>query len=172
MGFLIRLFTRCLLPYLKMLCHAEPVCDVSHWDGLQHIDNPEENPFYHVVPDPSDTMVAFGQERTWRYVCERNLEPCPYENRNIDVDLKPEWFYDSVARIYIPPDEIVFRHGGNHRDDGLTEKCLRELNVRIYLLFRRRVFCHIFSPLPPPRSMLRWLYWSPFESLLPQMTCN
>jgi hypothetical protein len=131
-----------------MLCHTEPACDVSHWDGLQHIDNPEEHPFYHVIPDPNDTMIAFGRERSWRYVCEKNLEPCPNEQRNIDVDLEPEWMYDSAAGMYIPPDDLVFRHGGQLNDDGLTERCLRELRVSVNLFLSKNFF-HTFSQFSP-----------------------
>lgn len=108
---------------------AEPAYEVTHWDGLQHIDDPEKHPFYHVIPDPNDTMVAFGGERAWRYVCEANLEACPIESRNIDVDLEPEWSYDAIEGKYVPPDDLVFRHGGQLNDDGVTEKCLKELKV-------------------------------------------
>ncbi|KAG7353510.1 hemimethylated DNA binding domain yccV-containing protein [Nitzschia inconspicua] len=113
---------------------AEPVYDVTNWDGLQHIDNPERYPFYHVIPDPNDTMIAFGGERAWRYVCEDNLEPCPMESRNIDVDLEPEWNFDDSAGMYVPPDDLLFRHGGQLNDDGVTENCLKKLKETIISL--------------------------------------
>jgi hypothetical protein len=109
---------------------VEPVYDVTHWDGLQHIENPEQHPFYTIIPDPSDTMAAFGGERSWRYVCEENLEPCPIENRNIDVDLEPEWSFDASLGAYSPSQDIMLRHGGDLEDDGMTESCLEEIKVR------------------------------------------
>mmetsp|Transcript_7676 Transcript_7676/g.19122 ORF Transcript_7676/g.19122 Transcript_7676/m.19122 type:complete len:806 (-) Transcript_7676:887-3304(-) len=105
----------------------EPVYEVTHWDGLQHIDNPEQYPFYHVIPDRDDVMVAFGGERPWRYVCEENLEVCPKENRDIDVDLEPEWTTDPKNKKYVPSDELKLRHGEQLEDDGLTENCLKEI---------------------------------------------
>jgi heat shock protein HspQ len=108
----------------------QPVYEVTHWDGLQHIDRPEQYPFYHVIPDPSDTVAAFGLERPWRYVCEENLESCPKGDRRIDVDLEPDWTYDSELGSYVPPDLIRFRHGCDLEDDGMTERCLREMRVR------------------------------------------
>jgi len=109
----------------------EPAYEVTHWDGLQHIDSPESYPFYHVIPDPSDTMVAFGGERSWRYVCEENLELCPRDSRDIEVDLEPEWSYDAAACSYLPPDDLILRHGGQLNDEGLTEKCLQEIKTSI-----------------------------------------
>jgi hypothetical protein len=108
----------------------EPTYEVTHWDGLQHIENPEQYPFYHVIPDPTDTMVAFGGERSWRYVCEENLEPCPRDSRDIDVDLEPEWSFDTTSRSYKPPEELLFKHGGDLEDDGMTARCLEEIKVR------------------------------------------
>lgn len=107
----------------------EPAYDVSRWDGLQHIDKPEEYPFYHVVPDRNDVIIAFGGERPWRYVCEANLEVCPKENRDLDVDLDQGWKIDFVDGKYVPSDELKLRHGEQLEDDGLTEMCLREMKV-------------------------------------------
>ncbi|KAL3902407.1 MAG: hypothetical protein SGARI_005850 [Bacillariaceae sp.] len=104
---------------------------VVAWDAEPAYENPEQYPFYHVIPDPGDVLVAFGGERPWRYVCEENLEPCPNENKRIDVDLEPEWSYDSSAGAYTPPNDLVFRHGGDLEDDGITEKCLQELKNTI-----------------------------------------
>jgi hypothetical protein len=74
-------------------------------------------------------MVAFGGERSWRYVCEENLEPCPQGNRDINVDLEPEWSFDKSDGVYVPPEAIVLKHGGDLEDDGITEKCLEEIKV-------------------------------------------
>eukprot|EP00532_Pseudo-nitzschia_australis_P000440 CAMPEP_0168188126 /NCGR_PEP_ID=MMETSP0139_2-20121125/15456_1 /TAXON_ID=44445 /ORGANISM="Pseudo-nitzschia australis, Strain 10249 10 AB" /LENGTH=794 /DNA_ID=CAMNT_0008110493 /DNA_START=125 /DNA_END=2509 /DNA_ORIENTATION=+ len=105
----------------------EPAYGVTHWDGLQHIKNPEQYPFYHVIPDRNDVMVAFGGERPWRYVCEENLELCPKENRDLDIDLEPEWTTDVKNAKYVPSDELRLRHGEKLEDDGLTAKCLGEI---------------------------------------------
>lgn len=43
-----------------------PVMDVRRWDGLQHVDNPMEKPFYQVIPDQNDCIEAFGGERPAR----------------------------------------------------------------------------------------------------------
>eukprot|EP00536_Pseudo-nitzschia_multiseries_P017624 jgi/Psemu1/264412/estExt_Genewise1Plus.C_16840009 len=80
-------------------------------------------------------MVAFGGERSWRYVCEENLEVCPKESRDIDVDLEPEWTTDLKNAKYIPSDELKLRHGEQLEDDGLTEKCLEEIRNTINNVF-------------------------------------
>ena len=41
----------------------KPVMDVRRWDGLQHVENPMEKPFYQVIPDQNDCIKAFGGER-------------------------------------------------------------------------------------------------------------
>ena len=105
----------------------EPAVDVSRWDGLQHIKNPETYAFYHVIPDQRDCIEAFGSERPTRYVCEANLDPCPTSERNIEVDLEPEWVYDSTNGHYVPPDDIKFKFGVDLGDEGLTKQCLMEI---------------------------------------------
>eukprot|EP00534_Pseudo-nitzschia_fraudulenta_P005851 CAMPEP_0201177128 /NCGR_PEP_ID=MMETSP0851-20130426/106649_1 /ASSEMBLY_ACC=CAM_ASM_000631 /TAXON_ID=183588 /ORGANISM="Pseudo-nitzschia fraudulenta, Strain WWA7" /LENGTH=814 /DNA_ID=CAMNT_0047460667 /DNA_START=71 /DNA_END=2512 /DNA_ORIENTATION=- len=113
----------------------EPAYEVTHWDGLQHIENPEQYPFYHVIPDRNDVMVAFGAERRWRYVCEENLEPCAQENRDLDIDLEPEWTKDDKKGMYKPPDELLLRHGYTLEDDGVTELCLEEIKNAFNIVF-------------------------------------
>ena len=115
-----------------LLAVTEPAYGVTHWDGLQHIKNPEQYPFYHVIPDRNDVMVAFGGERPRRYVCEENLELCPKENRDLDIDLEPEWTTDVKNVKYVPSDELRLRHGEELEDDGLTAKCLGEIKVRLF----------------------------------------
>jgi len=105
----------------------EPTVDVSRWDGLQHIKNPEKYPFYHIIPDQDDCIQAFGGERPFRYVCEANLVDCPTTERQIEVDLGPEWDHDATKGIYIPPDDVKFKHGIDLSDDGITKQCLMEL---------------------------------------------
>jgi hemimethylated DNA binding protein len=106
---------------------AKPTLDVSRWDGLQHIENPMELPFYHVAPDRGDCIQAFGGERVMRYVCEANLEACDENKRLLDVDLDPEWKLDASNGSYIPPVQARFKHGEDLDDDGVTEQCLAKL---------------------------------------------
>ena len=84
----------------------KPKVDVSHWDGLQHIDNPNDEPFYHIIPDQSDCVKIFGGERPFRYVCQQNLERCPRSRTNIDVDITAHdgWEEDKVGARYTAPD--------------------------------------------------------------------
>jgi hemimethylated DNA binding protein len=84
----------------------KPSVDVSRWDGLQHIKDPHEYPFYHIIPDQSDCIEVFGGERSSRYVCEANLTLCPIDRRNVDVDLEPEWKFNHADRTYIPPEDL------------------------------------------------------------------
>jgi hemimethylated DNA binding protein len=84
----------------------QPTVDVSMWDGLQHIKDPHKFPFYHIIPDRNDCIEAFGGERYLRYVCEQNLEICPADQRNIEVDLGPDWERHHSDAVYIPPDDL------------------------------------------------------------------
>jgi hemimethylated DNA binding protein len=102
----------------------KPSIDVSRWDGLGHIDNPNEIPFYHVIPDQGDCVEAFGGERPMRYVCEDNLEECLPNRKMIDVDLEPEWGRDPADGSYVAPAELRFKYGEDMEDDGATERCL------------------------------------------------
>lgn len=113
----------------------EPSVDVSRWDGLRHIKNPETYPFYHIIPDQGDCIKAFGGERPSRYCCEANLETCPPSERNIDVDLEPEWEFKSSEGCYIPPDDVKFKYGGDLNDDGITKQCLMELRDSLTRFF-------------------------------------
>jgi len=113
----------------------EPSVDVSRWDGLRHIKNPEMYPFYHIIPDQDDCIDAFGGERPSRYVCEANLEICPASERNIDVDLEPEWEFRHAEGRYIPPDDIKFKYGWDLEDEGITKQCLIELRDALTCLF-------------------------------------
>jgi len=85
----------------------KPTVDVSNWDGLGDIDNPQEKPFYHVIPDQGDCIRSFGGEREFRYVCEDNLEPCPSRRSRIDIDLDLDWDFDEENLRYIPPAELA-----------------------------------------------------------------
>jgi hemimethylated DNA binding protein len=101
-----------------------PTIDVTRWDGLGHVKNPMELPFYHVIPDQGDCVEVFGGERPVRYVCEENLEECPANRKLIGVDLRPEWERDVSDGSYIPPAELKFKYGEDLQDDGATEQCL------------------------------------------------
>lgn len=110
-----------------------PTVDVTSWDGLQHVENPMNKPFYHVIPDQSDCLTAFGAPRRFRYVCEDNLEACPHDQRNLDVDLGLDWTRDSASNQYVPSMELRFKYGEQIDDGGITERCMtviqNELNA-------------------------------------------
>jgi hemimethylated DNA binding protein len=107
-----------------------PTVAVSRWDGLQDIPNPEKIPFYQVIPDQSDCIEAFGGERSLRYVCEENLEPCPRDRMLLDVDLDPGW---EPARdgSYLAPAGVLFKYGADLGDDGVFERCMVRLEGEI-----------------------------------------
>eukprot|EP00934_Nitzschia_sp_Nitz4_P007934 Nitzschia sp. Nitz4//scaffold20_size174350//19231//21539//NITZ4_002080-RA/size174350-processed-gene-0.260-mRNA-1//1//CDS//3329541743//7924//frame0 len=113
--------------------HAAPTVDVSNWDGLQDIENPEQYPFYAVVADQSDCIAAFGGERPTRYVCEANLEMCPADAMQVEVDLDPAWKYGPDG--FTPPEDFVYKYGEDIGDDGLTHQCLLELRDALATLF-------------------------------------
>jgi hemimethylated DNA binding protein len=84
----------------------KPSIDVSKWDGLGDVEDPNEKPFYHVIPDQSDCIQAFGGERPFRYVCEDNLEFCPRHRTLVDVDLDLDWENDTTEARYIAPYDL------------------------------------------------------------------
>jgi len=110
---------------------SKPAVDVSMWDGLSEIENPNEKPFYHVIPDQNDCVRAFGGERPFRYVCEENLERCPRQRTILEVDLDPEWKNDPKTASYVPTQDLKFKHGEDIDDDGMTEQCLEALHKDI-----------------------------------------
>jgi hemimethylated DNA binding protein len=84
----------------------KPMVDVSRWDGLTHIENPNELPFYHILPDQTDCIKVFGGERQFRYVCEKNLEPCPRSRTNLNVEMIEDgWEENKKDARYNAPDE-------------------------------------------------------------------
>lgn len=87
---------------------AKPKMDVSNWDGLRDIVNPQEKPFYHLYADVNDCIQAFGGPRNYRYVCQDNLELNQQnEKLEFDVDLDPEeWKWDGEQGVYIPSAEM------------------------------------------------------------------
>jgi hemimethylated DNA binding protein len=105
----------------------KPTMDVTRWDGLGHIDNPMELPFYHVIPDHGDCVEAFGGERPLRYVCEENLEECPANRKMIDVSLQSEWGRNPSDGSYVAPSELRFKYGEDLEDDGATERCMNRI---------------------------------------------
>ena len=84
----------------------KPIVDVSNWDGLTHIEDANEKPFYHIVPDQGDCTKRFGGTRSMRYVCEENLERTPRHRTHVDVDLSLEWEKDDVEARYKAPQEL------------------------------------------------------------------
>eukprot|EP00957_Ditylum_brightwellii_P204872 15341151-Ditylum_brightwellii.AAC.1 len=80
-----------------------------------------EQPFYHVIPDIDDCIRVFGSERSFRYVCQENLEVWNKEESSssssssgLKVDLDPvEWRFGTregeegeEVYFYEPSDEI------------------------------------------------------------------
>ena len=112
----------------------QPTVDVSHWDGLQDIAHPAEQPFYHVIPDPHDCVRAFGGTRPFRYVCQENLELCRPHETDIDVDLgDPDWRREQVEGggfNFIPPSHLLFKYA-QENDGGVTERCINRIEHEI-----------------------------------------
>jgi hemimethylated DNA binding protein len=87
----------------------KPRVDVSNWDGLQNVENPQNQPFYHIIPDEKDCFRAFGGPRSFRYVCQANVELCEPAQLTVDDLNAQQWKWDAVQRSYIPSDEIKVR---------------------------------------------------------------
>lgn len=81
-----------------------PYVDVSNWDGLQNVENPQLQPFYHVRPDANDCIQAFGGPRHFRYVCEENLELIDGEELELELESQ-EWKWDGDSKSYLPSEE-------------------------------------------------------------------
>jgi heat shock protein HspQ len=81
--------------------------DVRNWDGLKHIKDPQDQPFYHVIPDENDCIRAFGGSRSFRYVCQDNLEVCETSSKLAVESLNPqEWRWEGLKGVYVPSDEL------------------------------------------------------------------
>mmetsp|Transcript_11436 Transcript_11436/g.16772 ORF Transcript_11436/g.16772 Transcript_11436/m.16772 type:complete len:766 (+) Transcript_11436:197-2494(+) len=113
----------------------KPAVDVSLWDGLSDVENPNEKPFYHIIPDQNDCLQQFGGERPFRYACEENLELCPRHRTILEVDMDPEWDIDTETKNYTPPEELKFKHGEDIGDDNVTEQFLEEVHNEIRNLY-------------------------------------
>lgn len=88
----------------------KPYVDVRTWDGLQHVDDPQSQPFYHIVPDEDDCIRAFGGPRSFRYVCQENVESCDATKLAVDHLNQQEWKWDEVKKVYIPSEEMRVCH--------------------------------------------------------------
>lgn len=87
----------------------KPHMDVSQWDGLQDVDNPNEKPFYHIRPDVNDCIREFGGPRSWRYVCQDNLEPYDLKHGRIELEMEldeEQWGWDKENGWFAPSEEI------------------------------------------------------------------
>jgi len=102
---------------------AKPRMDVSNWDGLQGVENPNEKPFYHIYPDVNDCIEAFGGPRSFRYVCQDNLE-LSSSNENpleLKLDVDPEeWKWDGEKGNYIASAEMKFMYAEDLGEDETT----------------------------------------------------
>ncbi|KAL9190868.1 hypothetical protein ACHAXT_000574 [Thalassiosira profunda] len=110
----------------------KPKFDVSNWDGLQGIENPQEKPFYHIHPDVNDCVRAFGGPRHSRYVCQDNLSP--YDETQplqFEMDLDSEQFkWDAAQGRYLPSEEMKFMYGeGLGEQEANIVSTLRSLRV-------------------------------------------
>jgi len=111
-----------------------PTIDVSRWDGVQHIENPLEKPFYHVMPDLQDCLEVFGAPRGMRYVCSDNLEPCHSDRTSIEVQLEPGWtrtLSPDRTTLFLPPARTKFKHGADLADDDVTEETLLKVQASV-----------------------------------------
>jgi hemimethylated DNA binding protein len=109
----------------------KPSIDVTKWDGLQDIANPQDIPFYQVVPYQNDCIQAFGAERSLKYVCEANLEACPSDKRVFDVDLPSDWKLEANGSAYSVPVGSKFKYGEDLGDSGLFERCMFRIKEEI-----------------------------------------
>eukprot|EP00571_Detonula_confervacea_P007230 CAMPEP_0172329892 /NCGR_PEP_ID=MMETSP1058-20130122/61118_1 /TAXON_ID=83371 /ORGANISM="Detonula confervacea, Strain CCMP 353" /LENGTH=788 /DNA_ID=CAMNT_0013047085 /DNA_START=10 /DNA_END=2373 /DNA_ORIENTATION=+ len=92
----------------------KPRMDVSNWDGLTEVENPQEKPFYHVYPDVNDCIRVFGGPRHFRYVCQDNLELIPHNEGPLDLEMDMDsegWKWDGERGRYIPSAEMKFTFG-------------------------------------------------------------
>lgn len=116
----------------------KPTVDVSRWDGVQHIDNPLEMPFYHIIPDEQDCIEIFGAPRGMRYVCQQNLETCDKDRCAVTVPLlDPDWIQRVNANgetTFEAPSEVMFKHGKDIGDDSLTEHYLNKVQVILEII--------------------------------------
>ena len=90
---------------LVLAWDSKPRMDVSNWDGLAHIDRPQEKPFYHIYPDVNDCISAFGGPRRFRYVCQDNLELSLNNDKPLDFEMildPDEWKWVGDSGSYIP----------------------------------------------------------------------
>jgi hemimethylated DNA binding protein len=112
-----------------------PKTDVSHWDGLKDIEGDVNNmPFYHVIADLDDTVAAFGSERSFRYVCQANLELCPEsESKTLNINLDRGWVYNNGK--YIAPDFNKFCHLEPIEAEDDVVSCVDSLQKKCSELF-------------------------------------
>jgi len=109
----------------------KPHMDVSQWDGLQGVENPNEKPFYHIRPDINDCIREFGGPRSWRYVCQDNLEPYDLKHGRIELEMEldeDEWGWDKENGWFAPSEEIRFMHA---EDVGENEEAIKETIQRL-----------------------------------------
>ena len=98
-----------------------PVTDVSHWDGLQDIANPQSQPFYQIIPDQNDCRNVFGGERSMRYVCQENLERLvtAVDIAGMKIDMEgQDWQWQPDCQRYEAPAMVRFQHGEDLGDNG------------------------------------------------------
>jgi len=125
----------------------KPKVDVSRWDGLRNVHNASHIPFYLVMPDQNDCVKAFGSERSFRYVCEENLDLCPDKERLLSsVDLDDGWSFDKKTWKYLPPQDAMFKYaedmGPNENDIVACIENLKQEISCIFLAIKNNNFSH------------------------------
>ncbi|CAB9513357.1 Tetratricopeptide repeat [Seminavis robusta] len=116
---------------IVVACDTVPKANVKHWDGVRHIEHPEQKPFYHVLPDEHDCHQVFGGPRGMRYVCQDNLVACRSDRTNLTVTLEENWSRqledNGRTTVFRPSTRALFKHGSDIGDDGLTETVLKRI---------------------------------------------
>lgn len=91
---------------------SRPVVDVAHWDGVEDLALGAEQPFYHILPDHHDCVLAFGAPRDSRYVAQENLEVVPANERLISSErlnqILPQ-YCDETGQFYVS-EELLFQY--------------------------------------------------------------
>jgi hypothetical protein len=96
-------------------------------------------PFYHIIPDLSDTVKAFGQERPFRYVCQENLEWCPENHLDVEVILDEGWSASDGRNEFVAPDVLRFSHFEKIQEEDIIDACFNDLQVSYSIYITRLV---------------------------------
>ncbi len=89
-----------------------PTIDVSKWEGVVQTASREDQPFYHVVPDTSDSLHFLGGTRKLMYCAQENLEPCHALESRIHSDVISQAFthFDLLTQSFVPTERIAWQY--------------------------------------------------------------